>query len=293
MPATHQAYALLAGSNGNATFSGEFGLTSTVGSSAIQVSALGAFRDAAAGSWSSSKVITLWNATTQAVLARITIFPTDGSDVAPLVGQYAIKQLGSPVAVPAGTLLTVSVDGYFTDKFSLPRTGGPAPTTDDGGGLLTFTGTGVTNGTPGAFPSSPGTESAAGYGGPTLVYALPGGGVPIAVLKRGRRRKMSEKRAVGSTLMPIYVDAYLTGTNTPATGLVSGSTMTLVLSKNQGATAAPAGAISELLPGRYGVSGAGLAADLNTYGTATVIISGGTIDTNKNDFLVVPGSPFN
>jgi hypothetical protein len=94
---------------------------------------------------------------------------------------------------------------------------------------------------------------------------------------------MPQYRRAGSTNVPIYVDLFLAGTNTPAVG----KSPTVTISKNGGAFAAPAGTVAEIPgSGRYAISGAALATDLNTPGVLTVLGVEAASDTNKADFIV-------
>jgi hypothetical protein len=87
-------------------------------------------------------------------------------DPGTLVGNYAFKPLAAPLTLPAGSY-TISAHGYNADDLN-GNEGIPnfLVTTDDGGGLISFVGTGRFDPAPGLVPAggfSPLTSAVQGY----------------------------------------------------------------------------------------------------------------------------------
>ena len=164
---------------GNQAYANCFGIDAVVGPAAIQVTALGGYVDPSVP-WASAKQFTVFNTSTGAVLAQLTISPADVSGgVATPSGGALMKALSAPVTIPANTPISICSNGYGTEEFWYSDANS-AYTSDLGSGLIGLTGHGRTGSDQVSLPA---TVNPAGFGpvpydGPTMAYQAAGGSPP-------------------------------------------------------------------------------------------------------------------
>jgi hypothetical protein len=147
------AYSSSTSQTGNETWTGSLGLTFTV-NSAILVSALGAFVDNQAPVPAGTTIqVAIFSQTTELAVTPVLSFTGSAN---PLTGDYQIQNLTTPALLAPGNYVVVAF-GYgaaelngnlqcvsdFTRSACLPNNSMTAPATNNGAGLLTFTGVGV------------------------------------------------------------------------------------------------------------------------------------------------------
>ena len=150
----HQLLSFSATLAGNQATPSAVGFDAVVGGQDIRVTALGAFVDPAKPWADPRKIITLYDTTTQAVLATLTITLADVSGGnTTQAGQAIFKALPAPVTIPAGAGITLAVSGYATDNLMDDPPGTYQDSTPDlGRGLIALVGHGR-SGAAGAFPA--------------------------------------------------------------------------------------------------------------------------------------------
>jgi hypothetical protein len=144
------AYDVPAGTVGQQAFSGPLGMDFNVQQS-IVVSELGVF-DSGSDGLAVPLTARLYNRDTQTQIASLSFA---AGQTGTLIDGSRFLPLASPVLLPAGFHGTIVAEGYGPAEpngngFAQPITW----TTNDGGGLLQFVGTGRNGSTPGTFPTS-------------------------------------------------------------------------------------------------------------------------------------------
>jgi hypothetical protein len=133
---------------GNQTFIGSLGLDFNV-VSAIEITSLLAFDDDADGWTTGSAVgVTIYDRDTgTALIPYVSFSPSNPGTL--VGGSYRSLTLATPITLSAGGHYSVVAQSFnANDRLrNSGVAGGTPPTTDDGGGLITFTGTGR-NGNP-------------------------------------------------------------------------------------------------------------------------------------------------
>jgi hypothetical protein len=159
--ATITAFHVPAGTTGNQNYNGSLGMDFDV-LSPILVTRLGVF-DSGANGLSATLTAQLWRtAPTQQLLGSLSFSPASPGTLAPS-SSNRFKDLTTPLSLPAGSYSIVAFGYSATEPNG--NTSGAIPTwsTNDGGGLLRFSGTGR-YGNANQFPATP-------DGGPTNRYA--------------------------------------------------------------------------------------------------------------------------
>lgn len=171
---SHQLYSFLDSTTANQAFANIFGLDA-IAEGDIQITALGGFVDPLIP-WTSSKTFTVFNTSTGALIATVTISLVDITNgLTTASGQAILKALSSPVAVTAGTPISICAVGYGTDKFFNASGTNAFITTDLDAGLISLTGFGRTGSDTVTLPATinPDTFTATPFSGPTIVYQSP------------------------------------------------------------------------------------------------------------------------
>jgi hypothetical protein len=165
------AYAYGVPTAGNQTFTGVLGLDFNVNST-IQISHLLAFDDDADGWTAGTAVaIAIYDRTTQAAVTPYLSFtPSQAGDL--VVGSYRSIALATPVILPAGGQYSVVAQSFNANDLlqNAGVAGGIAPTTDNGGGLITFTGLGRNDIFLNQFPNRIDLGPANRYGAGSFIF---------------------------------------------------------------------------------------------------------------------------
>jgi hypothetical protein len=209
-------------SSGTQNFNNLFGIDFNVNATSIVVSQLGVFDNLGDGalltnSASQPIVIQLWDRDTGIALASASFAggQTNGTLTTVGSGKVFFKPLLTPLTLAAGGHYYISEDFGGNEKFgNVGNTGYVAPSTDTGGGLITFVGKGrasnvhslmyngndVASGGTSTAPAPPATTNgfidsgpAARYTGPNFQYDVPEpagltfvGAIAFGLLRRRR-----------------------------------------------------------------------------------------------------------
>ncbi len=158
------AYALDAGTVGNQAFGGSLGHDFDV-VDPIDITALGVFDD---GSDGLNLTITarLYDRAAQSELASLVFSPDEPGE---LIGGSRFKALAEPVTLSAGFQGSIVAEGYGEGEQDLNAGAPDFITTDDGGCLIDFVGSGRW-GNAGEFPGNPDVGPPDRFGGPTFRF---------------------------------------------------------------------------------------------------------------------------
>ena len=175
---------------GNQSFGGSLGLDFEV-NSPIVISDLGVFDHNQDGiSTNGSLIAELWSRnengtpgafgddTGIAVLATLSF---DNASPGTLTNGFRLKPLGAPLLISPGSYTMVAYGFDSPDDLYNSNGGANTPTTNDGGGLITFEGVSRFNLTAGLFPTTPDGGPAARYHAGTFVFAAPAVPEPVTV----------------------------------------------------------------------------------------------------------------
>lgn len=178
--AQFQAYSDATGGAGTQDFGGALGLDFTVNSD-VTLSQLGVFDNGADGP---SKPIyaEIWtrSGNTGSLVARMPFTPTSPGA---LTNGFLMKSLNKPLTLAPGDYSVVAHGLSAPDQ--LANVPSPPSITDDGGGLLTFVGSGRFGTTVGAFPGTPDGGPAARYHAGSFVFdaaAAPAAALPAPIV---------------------------------------------------------------------------------------------------------------
>jgi len=164
------AYGYLAGAGGTSLTGFSLGQDFTV-NSAIKVTQLGVF-DSDADGLSRTLTAELWSRNGDAGLLLATMSFTPG-DPGTLVGSSRFKPLAQPLFLQLGDY-TIVARGYGAEEpVGHEGFGGPGPefkTLDDGGGAISFVGTGRSGLRAGVFPNNPAAGTANYYSAGTFQF---------------------------------------------------------------------------------------------------------------------------
>jgi PKD repeat protein len=176
-PVPGTAYIVPQFSAGNFPFTGPLGMDFDVLND-IEVDQLGVF-DSGSDDLSATLTATLYDRSTQAVLARLTFEPGDSGD---LIDGSRFKTLPAPLGIPAGTQCTIVVEGYndLEQAGNVGIAGGPVGIiAEQGGCSIEFVGSSRYGFLPGQFPTMPDFGPEVRYAAGTFTF-----GPPASALQR-------------------------------------------------------------------------------------------------------------
>jgi hypothetical protein len=172
--AAFKAYFVPAGTTGNTDYTGSVGMDFNVGASAITITRLGTFDsfiDQGAGGFGTNVIqVAIFNRVTQTIVPGSLTSFTGNSD--PLEGSHRFRDIDD-IVLPANFQGSIVAWSYNSTERLFDAGAGAPPagwTTDTGGGLISFVGTGRT-GAAGSFPTDVNASGAVNrYGAGTFEF---------------------------------------------------------------------------------------------------------------------------
>ena len=164
------AYQVAGGTIGNQNYGGALGNDFDV-NEPIEITRLGVFDSGSNGLATTLKAYVYDRKNPASPLATLTFTPANSGV---LIEGSRFLELASPLALPAGFQGTIVADGYSASE-QLGNSFYPLPlSTDDGGGLISFVGTGRFGTDAGSFPTSLNSASAYSYAAGTFEFKATG-----------------------------------------------------------------------------------------------------------------------
>jgi MYXO-CTERM domain-containing protein len=162
----HIAYDVSAGTVGNESYSGALGMDFDV-VTPINVYALGVY-DSGQDGLAAPLVVRIYDRNKNAAPLGQIRFAAGMTGT--LVNGSRYLPLPCPISLPAGFQGTIEADGYGATELN-GAAGGPARTTNDGGGAISFVGSGRRSSTPGIYPTTIDVGTVDAYAAGTFTFA--------------------------------------------------------------------------------------------------------------------------
>ena len=148
--ASVQAYSVANGTAGTQDFTGSLGLDFDVNSN-IEITSLGVFDDLSNG-LNRTISVAIFDRNTQSIVGPTLTF-SGASDT--LVNGYRVRDLANAISLSAGFQGSIVAWGYgANERNGNVGSGFTAPTLNDGGGLISFVGSGRYSGAAGVYPTT-------------------------------------------------------------------------------------------------------------------------------------------